>query len=78
MLHCISKLAEKDYHTTDISYNPYLKGLSLTGKVLKREEENEIRLFVAAIYLRYNQSEYSYIFLFLLADLIISLISLSS
>ena len=39
MLHCISKLAEKDYHTTDKSYNPYLKGLSLTGKVLKREKE---------------------------------------
>lgn len=39
MLHCISKLAEKEYHTTDISYNPYLKGLSLTGKVLKREKE---------------------------------------
>lgn len=39
MLHCISKLAEKDYHTTDISYNPYLKGLSLTGNVLKREKE---------------------------------------
>lgn len=39
VLHCISRLAEKDYHTTDISYNPYLKGLSLTGKVLKREKE---------------------------------------
>jgi len=39
MLHCVSKLAEKDFYTTDIAYNPYLKGLSLTGKVMKREKE---------------------------------------
>lgn len=39
MLHCVSKLAEKDFYTTDLAYNPYLKGLSLTGKVMKREKE---------------------------------------
>ncbi len=39
MLHCVLKLAEKDFYTTDLAYNPYLKGLSLTGKVMKREKE---------------------------------------
>lgn len=39
VLHCVSQLAEKEYHTPDIAYNPHIKGLSLTGKVLKREAE---------------------------------------
>lgn len=39
VLHCISKLAGKDYYTTDIAYNPHMKGVSLTGRVLKREAE---------------------------------------
>lgn len=39
VLQCISKLAEKDYFTSDIAYNPHMKGLSLTGRVLKRESE---------------------------------------
>ena len=39
VLHCVSKLAEKEYHTPDIEYNPHVKGLSLTGRVLKREAE---------------------------------------
>lgn len=39
VLHCVSRLAEKEYHTPDIAYNPYMKGLFLTGRVLKREAE---------------------------------------
>ena len=39
VIHCISKLAGKAYHTPDIAYNPHVKGISLTGRVLKREAE---------------------------------------
>lgn len=39
VLHCVSKLAGKEYHIPDIAYNPHVKGVSLTGRVLKREAE---------------------------------------
>lgn len=39
MLHCVSKLAGEKYHEAEITYNPYLRGLFLTGKVLKRDKE---------------------------------------
>lgn len=62
MLHCTYKLAEMEYYILDNCYNPYIKGVSLTGTVLERRNET-IKVHLDIDKKREIDNAYSYLWL---------------